>query len=187
MADRYSAAVSFLRSTAFRRIALVVGVAAVLFVAASARLFVWPPSDRPVHADVVVALGGDPGQLRAQKAIALVRAGYAPEALVSLGGTVEAPCPHPVPTVRIVCFRADPLDTRGEAEYVAREAGRHHWTTLLVVPGTTQATRARLLLERCTDARLVIVPQSGSSSRVPLAVLYEWGALAKALVLQRHC
>ncbi len=178
---------SFPRSTAFRRVALVVGVGAVVFVAASARLFVWPPTDRPVRADVVVALGGDPGQLRAQRAIALVRAGYAPEALISLGGTVEAPCPDAGPTVRIVCFRADPLDTRGEAEYVGREAERHHWKTLIIVPGRTQATRARMLFERCTDARLVIVPQSESVSRLPLSVLYEWGALAKALVLQRHC
>jgi uncharacterized SAM-binding protein YcdF (DUF218 family) len=179
--------VSILHSRAFRRIALLGGVCVGLFVVASARLFVWPPTDRPVHADAVVALGGDPGQLRAQKAIALVRAGYAPEALISLGGTVEAACPRPEPAVRAVCFRADPLDTRGEAEYVGRVAARNHWTTLIIVPGRTQATRARLLFERCTDARLVIVPQSESPSRLPFAVLYEWGALAKALVLQRHC
>jgi uncharacterized SAM-binding protein YcdF (DUF218 family) len=179
--------VSFLRSTAFRRIALAVGVGVVLVVAATARLFVWPPTDRPTHADAVVALGGDPGQLRAQKAIALARAGYAPVALISLGGAVEAPCPHPVPGVRIVCFRADPLDTRGEAEFVGRTADRNHWTTLLLVPGTTQATRARMLFERCTTAQLVVVPQAGATSRLPYAVAYEWGALAKALLLQRHC
>ena len=178
---------SFLRSTAFRRVVLGVGVGVVLFLAASARLFVWPPTDRPVRADAVVALGGDPGQLRAQQAIALARAGYAPVALVSLGGAVEAPCPHPVPGVRIECFRADPLDTRGEAEYVGRVAARNHWTTLLLVPGTTQATRARMLFERCTSARLVVVPRSGATSRLPYAVAYEWGALAKALLLQRRC
>jgi hypothetical protein len=178
---------SFLRARAFRRIALVVGACLALVVAASARLFVWPPTDRPVHADAVVALGGDPGQLRAQKALTLARAGYAPVALISLGGAVEAPCPHPVTGVRIVCFRADPLDTRGEAEYVGRVAERHHWSTLLLVPGTTQATRARLLFARCTSARLVVVPQAGATSRLAYAVAYEWGALAKALVLVRHC
>ena len=131
----YSAAVSFLHSRRSAGSPWSAGVCVGLFVVASARLFVWPPTDRPVHADAVVALGGDPGQLRAQKAIALVRAGYAPEALISLGGTVEAPCPHPEPAVRVVCFRADPLDTRGEAEYVGREAARNHWTTLIIVPG----------------------------------------------------
>ena len=178
---------SFLRSSAFRRVLLVLGVCVVLFLAATARLFVWPPTDRPVRADAVVALGGDPGQLRAQKAIALARAGYAPVALISLGGAVAAPCPHSVPGVRIVCFRADPLDTRGEAEYVGREMARNHWSTLLLVPGTTQATRARMLFARCTPARLVVVPQDEATSRLPLAVAYEWGALAKALVLERHC
>ena len=177
---------SLLRSTVFRRVALVVGVCVVLFLAATARLFVWPPTDRPTRADAVVALGGDPGQLRAQKAIALARAGYAPVALISLGGAVEAPCPHPVAGVRIDCFRADPLDTRGEAEYVGRVAARNHWTTLLLVSGTTQATRARMLFERCTSARLVVVPQAEATSRLPYDIVYEWGALAKAL-LRRSC
>ena len=183
----YPAAVSFLRSTAFRRIVCALGLGLALFLAASARLFVWPPTDRPVRADAVVALGGDPGQLRAQQAIDLARAGYAPVALISLGGSVPAPCPHPVPGVRIVCFRADPLDTRGEAEFVGRAAARHHWSTLLLVPGSTQATRARMLFARCTPARLVVVPQAEATSRLPFAVAYEWGALVKALVVQRHC
>lgn len=178
---------SFLRSTVVRRVALVAVVCVVLVVAASARLFVWPPTDRPVRADAVVALGGDPGQLRAQKAISLVRAGYAPEAVISLGGVPAVSCPHPVPAVRIVCFRADPLDTRGEAEYIGALAARNRWSTLILVPGTTQATRARMLVERCTDARVVVVPQPGATSRLPLAVAYEWGALAKALLFQRHC
>jgi uncharacterized SAM-binding protein YcdF (DUF218 family) len=89
--------------------------------------------------------------------------------------------------VRIVCFRADPLDTRGEAEYIGALAARNRWSTLILVPGTTQATRARMLVERCTDARVVVVPQPGATSRLPLAVAYEWGALAKALLFQRHC
>ncbi len=165
----------------------VLALLVVVFAAATARLFVWPPSDRPTRADAVVALGGDPGQLRAQKAIALARSGYAPVALISLGGIPEAPCPHPMKGVTIVCFRANPLDTRGEAEHVGALVERYHWTTLILVPGTTQATRARMLFERCTDARLVVVPQGETTSRLPYEVAYEWGALAKALLLQRGC
>lgn len=86
-------------------------VVLVLFVIVTARLFVWPPSDLPQRADAAVALGGDPGQLRAKEAIRLVRQGYAPVAVVSLGGTTPAPCPHPQPKVAVICFRADPLDT----------------------------------------------------------------------------
>ena len=66
----------------------------------------------------------DPGQLRAKEAIALVRQGYAPVAVVSRGDVPEAPCPDPGPGVNVECFRADPLDTRGEAEYVGALAAR---------------------------------------------------------------
>src|SRR5271169_6831876 len=114
----------------------------VLFVAATARLFVWPPTDLPQRADAAVALGGDPGQLRAKEAIRLVRQGYAPVAVISLGGTTAAPCPHPEPKVPVICFRADPLDTRGEAQYVGALARRRHWLSLMVVPERSQATRA---------------------------------------------
>ena len=166
--------------------AAVAGVLLVVFVAVSARLFIWPPTDRPTRADAAVALGGDPGQLRAAEAITLVRDGYAPLAVVSRGGIPEAPCPRPT-GVRVVCFRADPLNTRGEAEVVARLAASRHWSRIILVPGRSQATRARLLFERCSGARLVVVPVTDPASRLALDVAYEWGALAKALVLRRTC
>ncbi len=176
-----------LRSTAFRRALLVLALAVVVVLAVSARLFVWPPTDRPARVDAVVALGGDPGQMRAHQAIALARQGDAPVAVVSLGGTPEASCPRAVPGVRVVCFRADPLDTRGEAEFVAALAERRHWSSLILVPERSQATRARMLFERCTRARLLVVPVADPPSRLAFDVAYEWGALAKALLLERHC
>ncbi|MGA2521942.1 MAG: YdcF family protein [Acidimicrobiales bacterium] len=162
-------------------------VLVVLVVAVSARLFVWSPIDKPARADAVVALGGDPGQHRAKKALSLAEAGYAPTAVVSLGGYPPAPCPHARRPVRIVCFRADPLDTRGEAEFVGRLAARRGWNRLIVVPERSQATRARLLFERCTSARLLMVPVSDPPSHLLFDVAYEWGALAKALIVHRSC
>ncbi len=159
-------------------------VVVVLFVAATARLFVWPPSDPPQRVDAAVALGGDPGQLRAKEAIRLVRQGYAPVAVVSLGGTTPAPCPHPEPKVAVICFRADPLDTRGEAEYVGALAARRHWRRLIVVPERSQVTRARMLFERCTAARLIVVPVADPPSSLFVAIPYEWGALVKALIVR---
>jgi uncharacterized SAM-binding protein YcdF (DUF218 family) len=158
-----------------------------LFVAATLRLFVWPPSDSPQRADAVVALGGDPGQLRAKEAVSLARAGYAPVAVISLGGNPPAPCPQAVARIEIVCFRAHPLDTRGEAEFVARLAARRHWDRLIVVPERSQATRARMLFERCTRAQLIIVPVADPLSDLFYDVAYEWAALTKALVLDRSC
>ncbi len=153
----------------------------------TARLFVWPPTDPPSRADAVVALGGDTGQLRQQKAIMLARAGYAPVAVVSLGGTRAVPCPSPVHGIEIVCFRAHPLDTRGEAEYVSALAARRHWRSLILVSERSQATRARMLFERCTGVRLIVVPVTDPRTKLFYDVAYEWAALTKALVLQRSC
>src|SRR5579863_4803649 len=108
-------------STVRGRILLVAAVLVVLLAAATARLFVWPPTDPPTRVDAVVALGGDPGQRRAHEALALVGAGFAPVAVISLGGVPAVACP-PHRGVAAICFRADPLDTRGEAEYVTRLA-----------------------------------------------------------------
>ncbi len=156
-------------------------------VVGTARLFLWPPTDQPVKADAVVALGGDAGQLREKLAIHLARSGFAPIAVISLGGKKAVPCPHPVAGVRIICFRADPLDTRGEAEYVARLSAKRHWHRIIVVSERTQTTRARMLFKRCTRVQLVMVPVEDPQDRVLFAVAYEWGALAKALVLKRSC
>ena len=168
---------------------LLVGTAVLLglFVVATARLFLWPPSDRPTRADAVVALGGDPGQLRAKQAIRLAMQGVAPIVVVSLGGQPPAPCPKRVSGVEIDCFRADPLNTRGEAEYVAALAARRHWNRLVVVSERTQTTRARMLFERCTRATLVMVPVADPGGRLAYDVAYEWAALAKALVVVRSC
>jgi uncharacterized SAM-binding protein YcdF (DUF218 family) len=176
-----------LPSTVRGRILVLVLVVVVVVVAATARLFVWSPIDAPTRVDAVVALGGDPGQRRAHYAIALVRSGFAPLAVISLGGHPAVSCPHPGRRVRVICFRANPLDTRGEAQYVAALARRRHWDQLIVVPERSQATRARLLFERCTSARLHMVPVNDPLSRLPYDVVYEWAALTKALLLQRSC
>jgi uncharacterized SAM-binding protein YcdF (DUF218 family) len=162
-------------------------VVVVLLVVGTARLFVWPPTDLPSRADAVVALGGDAGQLREQSALKLAREGYAPVAVVSLGGKKAVPCPHAASGVQLICFRADPLNTRGEAEYVAALAARRHWHRIIVVSERSQATRARLLFKRCTPIQLEMVPVADPRNRLPVDVAYEWGALVKALVLVRSC
>jgi len=158
-----------------------------MFLLATARLFVWPPSDRPARVDAVVALGGDPGSLRAKEAIRLARDGAAPVVVISLGGYPEAPCPRPVGGLTLVCFRARPLNTRGEAEHVARLATRMHWHRIIVVSERSQTTRARMLFKRCTDATILMVPVADPGSRQAYDVAYEWAALAKALTVVRAC
>ena len=96
-------------------------------------------------------------------------------------------CPRPVAGVRLICFRADPLDTAGEAEYVAHLAARRHWHRIIVVSERSQATRARMLFKRCTPVELEMVPVADPRVRLPYDVVYEWGALLKALTLKRSC
>ena len=102
--------------TARGRLLAVVVVLVVVFAAATARLFVWPPIDSPTRVDAVVALGGDPGQHRAKEAIKLVESGFAPVAVVSLGGNPPVSCPrHPV-QVRVLCFRGAPLPSHPRSQ-----------------------------------------------------------------------
>ncbi len=180
------------RKSSLRRKGLLTLLVAVLLLVvaipvATARLFIWPPSDKPTRADATVALGGDTGQLRAKQAIKLAASGYAPVAVISLGGTRAVSCPKPHHGVTIICFRADPLNTRGEAEYVVQLATQRHWHRIIVVSERSQATRARLLFKRCTSIQVEMVPVADPRDRLVYDVTYEWGALTKALVFVRSC
>ena len=91
-------------------------------------------------------------------AISLARKGYAPVLLFSQGGEAsDTSCPK-VPRVSVVCFVDVTGNTRGEAEFAGRYAERHHWHSLMIVPGRDQVTRARLLTERCFSGRVATVP-----------------------------
>ena len=167
--------------------ALLICVMGLVFVTASARLFFWPPTDEPAHVDGIVATGGDPGELRAAKAISLAEAGYAPVVAISRGGIIPAPCPRAGHGVKVICFRANPLNTRGEMEFAADLARRHHWSSLMIVPGRDQATRARLLLRRCSDIHLVVVPVRAHGVNFFYNLAYAWASLAKVFVVHPSC
>ena len=87
----------------------------------------------------------------------------------------------------MICFRADPLDTRGEVEFATRPPSAGHWTSMLMVPERSQATRARLLFRRCSDMRLVVVPVSAHGLALVHNVIYEWASLAKAFIVHTSC
>jgi hypothetical protein len=57
-----------------------------------------------------------------------------------------------------------------------------------VVPSIPQTTRARIRFDRCYRGTLLFDPASpGGVGEWIRNVVYEWGALAKALTLQRGC
>lgn len=167
-----------------RRALAALALALVGFVAASARLIVWPSVSGPERADAIVVLAG--AGPRVETAFRLAREGYASTVVISLGARPTIPCPT-LAHVTVECFVPSPVDTRGEAEHVARLAARRHWHRLLVVPGRFQATRAGVLLHRCFDGTVYLAPASLAGSDVPYLFAYEWGALLKAVVAVRSC
>jgi hypothetical protein len=162
------------------------GLLVVVFVLATAKLFVFPRRDTPVRADAIVMFAGSVGRL--ELAVSLARAGYAPVLAVSQP-TPHDPCPpDTIPNVEVICFNPQPLTTQGESRWTAQAAAAHGWHSLLVITATTQDTRARLRLSRCYhgDVQVVTVDPVTRAAWAYM-VTYEWGALVKALVLQRTC
>lgn len=170
-----------------RRMALAAACATLTaFVATSFALFIWPATDAPRHVDAVLVLDGPNEAAREHTAFRLVEQGYAPVLLFSQGRYHSTPCPV-LRKVDVVCFVPSPGRTVGEIAFAERYAHAHGWETLMVVAGHEQATRARLLLQRCFPGRALVVPAPIRVLTLPYDVLYEWGALAKALLIDRGC
>jgi hypothetical protein len=163
------------------------GTVFVVFVAATLALFVSPSTDQPRHVDGILSFNGDDEQAREALAVSLAEKGYAPVLLFSQGAsTNNTPCPK-VPRVSVVCFVDVTNNTRGEARWAGQYAVRHHWHSLLIVPGRAQATRARVLTERCFSGQVVVVPATESLRDIPGDVFHEWGGLLAALLIYRGC
>ena len=160
-------------------------LALAVFVVASAVLFVWPAADHPRPVGAILSLNGEDESARESQAIALAEKGYAPVLLFSQGHFATA-CPS-VPRVKVVCFIPVPNRTVGEVRFAADYAKQHDLSSLMIVPGRAQTTRARVLIRRCFPGQVVMVPASVPLLAIPFEVVYEWGALAKALLLDRHC
>jgi hypothetical protein len=97
------------------------------------------------------------------------------------------PCPRPISGVTLICFNPVPPTTQGEAEFVGWLAKKYHWQSIAVVAITPQDTRARLRVERCFPGQVYMVAAPIRPSTWPFQIAYEWGALVKALVVQRGC
>ncbi|MCM3921436.1 YdcF family protein [Frankia sp. AiPs1] len=161
-----------------------IGALAVAFMAATARLFVFPHRDQPAPVDAIVMFAGSPGRL--ERAVALARAGYAPVLAVSTP-TADDPCPAAIPGVEVICFAPSPLTTQGESRWVGAAAARRGWHSLIVITSTSQSTRARLRLGRCYPGEVRMIGVPPPRRMWPYMITYEWAAMGKALLFQRSC
>lgn len=164
----------------------VVAVLVLLFAVATAWVLVWPAQGAPADADAIVLLAG-PGN-RLPVALALAREHRAPVLVVSRGWMgYGGPCPASTPGVRTICFEPNPGNTRGEAEYIGRLAGRYRWHSLIIVATRPQAVRAQLLVGRCFSGTTFAVTAPLPWDSWPYQIAYGWGALLKAFFVVRGC
>jgi uncharacterized SAM-binding protein YcdF (DUF218 family) len=172
-----------------RRLLLVLVVVLAAWAGVAARFVLWPTQDSAGHADAVVVLAGD--HLRLGKALELMTRRVAPTLVISDGlapgwRRANRLCRGRT-RFRVVCFRASPYSTRGEAEAVARMAAARGWGSVLVVTSTYHVTRARLLFRRCVDGRVDVTGSTYQRSLIPLEVVLEPVKLIYALVVARAC
>lgn len=169
-----------------RRVVLALVVVLVAVSALTGRLFVWPAQGMPARVDAIVMLNA-PGYTL-PVALRLARQHRAGYLVISQGSPASHyGCPRPVAGVKLICFHPVPATTRGEAEFAGRQARLHHWRSVVLVAITPQASRARLRLERCFSGPVYVVTAPIRLRTWPYEIAYEWGALVKALVLQRSC
>ena len=173
-------------------IALAVLVAAWLVVCAV--LFVWPPAETgaPGRANAVVVLSGSKNRLT--KAEQLIRAGVAP--VLAISSVLQTPNWHAARRLcragkylraRVLCFKANPYSTRGEAETLSRIAQRRGWDSLTIVSSTFHLTRAKLLFRRCFAGKLSFVGTSTPWWELPSEWASETVKLTDQLVFERGC
>jgi hypothetical protein len=182
------AAMVGLRTRRARVVAIVVLALVLVFCALTVRLFVLPDLNAPQRSDAVAVLGGGSWNPY-NEGVKLAREGEAPNAVFSLNPSQQCKTfVDELPRVDVICFRPEPSTTQGEAREIGHLAATRGWHRIIVVMPTPQATRARLRIGRCYPGQLLEVGVSPSGLGAWIRELvYEWGALAKALVLQRRC
>lgn len=174
------------RGKRWRRALLALALIVVTFCAATARLFIWPAQGMPSRVSAIVMLDGPGDALNV--AVHLAAEHRAPFLVVSQGTRASGdPCPRQIAEVTLICFNPEPATTQGEAEFVGRLASKYHWHSITMVTITPQASRARLRMERCFTGDVYTVTARLTRSSWPYEIAYEWGALIKALVIQRAC
>jgi DUF218 domain-containing protein len=150
-------------------------------------LFVWPEDDSPRRVDAVVVLAGDAGH-RIPRGLELIESGVARQLVLSREpGTKWARWRRLCRRPTVTCFGASPYSTQGEAEAVARLAGRRGWRSVAVVTSRYHLFRTGLLFRRCFDGRLALVGAPYDRRWLPVILPLETAKLVRAVAIDRDC
>jgi len=176
-----------------RRTAGFAFLALVVVVIAGFEIYLRTGGDSPEPADAVVVLGPGRDGERLERAHELLDAQLADTLVVSMarGGqraATDAVCADEPAEIEVICFTADPFNTRGEARAIAQLSAARGWTKLLVVTSDYHVRRARLLFARCYDGSLAVVgASSGGDPDVVLTDAHEAAGLVYANLVARGC
>ncbi|WP_256841522.1 hypothetical protein [Ornithinimicrobium cryptoxanthini] len=122
---------------------------------------VTPDVDDVGPVDAVFVIG--PAETRMPHAMDLM--GEAEASLLLSTTSVDPETGQPYPrdycgleraAYRIECVIPEPYSTTGEARLLGERAEAQGWSRVAVITSTPHAARTRLLMERCTDAEVLI-------------------------------
>jgi uncharacterized SAM-binding protein YcdF (DUF218 family) len=172
-----------------RRYPRVIAAVVLAWAVAAIALFVVHHGDAPIRADAVFVLSGSGTRLPV--GIRLVREGYAPLLVVSQSSPGPSKlereaCAHRI-QVRVLCVRADPYSTVGEAELLRRLAAARGWHTIDAVTSQYHVIRARIILRRCFHGRLRVVGAPNVWWDLPLNAALETVKIPYHELVHRQC
>ena len=150
------------------------------------RYFVHPRVDAPGRADAIIVLAGSPSD-RLPAALDLLGQGVAPTLALSTPEGADDPRTAALCSGGgVLCFVPTPDNTRGEATAIGRLVAEHRWQRIVVVTSRDHISRARLLIERCTDVDVAMVASDGPSLRAG-RIMHELGGYLSAQTVIRGC
>lgn len=152
---------------------LVAAVAAVcllgIWIALCVRFVAHPDLEAHRQVDALYVLG--PVETRLEPALALMDAGVAPMMLAttSINEATGLPyftdhCGRVTATYRIECVVPEPYTTRGEARLLAEQVKAHGWRRVAILTSTAHAARARMLMQRCVAAEVLVWDYSNNDT-----------------------
>lgn len=171
----------------WRWIAAAAIVLVAAFSAATARLFIWPPTGMPGRVDAIVVLGGQGGRLDRGLNLAGSKGS---RFLVLSEGLPWIPswlCGDHLGKVTVICFQPEPDTTQGEAETTARLAKRYGWHSIALLTTPDQIVRAEIRFRRCFPGEVSGVTTPLPRGQWPYTIAYQWVATAKAEFVNRQC
>jgi uncharacterized SAM-binding protein YcdF (DUF218 family) len=156
-------------------------------------LIVSPSTNKPQHVDAILVLGPPNENGRFALGLKLIAEGYSTNLVVSSApdslAQLNQLCLTGIPNAVLTCFPPNPSTTRGEAQYIERMATARGWKSLIVVTSTYHISRARTVVGRCFDGKVLMVKATDGGvglQKLAYEYFYQTGAWIKALI-HRSC